>query len=177
MSSKPGPLIAESGWMTNARGRQVISPRSRTPLTPPLRQYNHKFGYGLMDTGAMVDLAAKWRNVPLQHICQSAVMKTDMQVTGGMPQWLNWFKTQLKTFSVVLVLRILNTRTFLPRVQRFRCARCHYASVLHQSCQPLKCRTCHASGSFRKLLRDSARSLTRDTALLRSQTVSGTAPG
>ena len=33
-----------------------------------------------MDTGAMVELASKWRNVPLQHICQSAVMKTDMQV-------------------------------------------------------------------------------------------------
>ena len=28
----------------------------------------------------MVELASKWRNVPLQHICQSAVMKTDMQV-------------------------------------------------------------------------------------------------
>jgi len=64
MTSTPGPLLAEPGWLTNARGRK----------------YNHKFGYGLMDTGAMVELASKWRNVPLQHICQSAVMKTDMQI-------------------------------------------------------------------------------------------------
>lgn len=67
MTSQPGPLIKESGWLTNGRGRQ----------------YNHKFGYGLMDTGAMVELAEKWRNVPLQHICQSAVMKTDMQIPDG----------------------------------------------------------------------------------------------
>ena len=39
-----------------------------------------------MDTGAMVELASKWRNVPLQHICQSAVMKTDMQVLAIVPQ-------------------------------------------------------------------------------------------
>ena len=38
-----------------------------------------------MDTGAMVELASKWRNVPLQHICQSAVMKTDMQVLSLVP--------------------------------------------------------------------------------------------
>jgi len=67
MTSSPGPLIAEKGWLTNGRGRQ----------------YNHKFGYGLMDTGALVELAEKWRNVPLQHICQSAVMKTDMQIPDG----------------------------------------------------------------------------------------------
>ena len=46
----------------------------------PNNWFPKKFGYGLMDTGAMVELASKWRNVPLQHICQSAVMKTDMQV-------------------------------------------------------------------------------------------------
>ena len=34
----------------------------------------------------MVELASKWRNVPLQHICQSAVMKTDMQVLAIVPQ-------------------------------------------------------------------------------------------
>jgi len=67
MTSTPGPLIAESGWLTNGRGRQ----------------YNHKFGYGLIDTGAMVDLAEKWRNVPLQHICQSSVMITDVQIPDG----------------------------------------------------------------------------------------------
>jgi len=60
-------LVAESGWLTNGLGRQ----------------YNHKFGYGLMDTAKMVDLAEKWKNVPLQHICQSAVMKTDVRIPDG----------------------------------------------------------------------------------------------
>jgi len=67
MTSKPGPLVREAGWLTNARGRQ----------------YNHRFGYGLMDTAELVDLAEKWRNVPLQHICQSAVMKVDMKIPDG----------------------------------------------------------------------------------------------
>jgi len=67
MTSTPGPLAGESGWLTNGRGRQ----------------YNHKFGYGLIDTGAMVELAEKWRNVPLQHICQSSVMITDVQIPDG----------------------------------------------------------------------------------------------
>ena len=52
----------------------------------PNNWFPKKFGYGLMDTGAMVELASKWRNVPLQHICQSAVMKTDMQVLAIVPQ-------------------------------------------------------------------------------------------
>ena len=28
----------------------------------------------------MVEMAEKWRNVPLQHICQSSVMITDLQI-------------------------------------------------------------------------------------------------
>jgi len=62
MSSQPGPLLRESGWLRNGQGRQ----------------FNHKFGYGLMDAGAMVDLAERWKNVPLQHVCQSAVITSDL---------------------------------------------------------------------------------------------------
>ena len=32
---------------------------------------SHKFGYGLMDAGAMVTLAEQWTSVPPQHICKS----------------------------------------------------------------------------------------------------------
>nr|CAD7411542.1 unnamed protein product [Timema cristinae] len=32
---------------------------------------SHKFGYGLMDAGAMTSLAEVWTNVPAQHICKS----------------------------------------------------------------------------------------------------------
>ena len=83
MTSTPGPLLAEPGWLTNARGRKF---NHKVP-TPKIsnNRFPKKFGYGLMDTGAMVELASKWRNVPLQHICQSAVMKTDMQVLSLVP--------------------------------------------------------------------------------------------
>jgi len=67
MTSTPGPLLNEEGWLKNGRGRF----------------YNHKFGYGLMDAGAIVEMAEKWRNVPLQHICQSATMIADMQIPDG----------------------------------------------------------------------------------------------
>lgn len=32
---------------------------------------SHKFGYGLMDGGALVTMAEQWTNVPLQKICRS----------------------------------------------------------------------------------------------------------
>ena len=67
MTSNPGPLLNEDGWLKNGGGRM----------------FNHKFGYGLMDAGAIVDMAEKWRNVPLQHICQSATMIADMQIPDG----------------------------------------------------------------------------------------------
>ena len=67
MTSTPGPLLNEDGWLRNGRGRM----------------FNHKFGYGLMDAGSIVEMAERWRNVPLQHICQSATMIADMQIPDG----------------------------------------------------------------------------------------------
>lgn len=32
---------------------------------------SHKFGYGLMDGGALVTLAEQWTNVPPQKICRA----------------------------------------------------------------------------------------------------------
>merc|ERR1712127_58121 len=70
MTSRPGPLLGEPGWITNGRGRQ----------------YNHKFGYGLMDAGGMVELAEKWKNVPLQHVCQSPVITSDLPLPDTVGQ-------------------------------------------------------------------------------------------
>ena len=55
LSSRPGPLEKESGWAVNGVKRKV----------------SHKFGYGLMDAAAMVNLAEQWTTVPPQHICKS----------------------------------------------------------------------------------------------------------
>lgn len=55
LTSRAAPLEKETGWITNGVKRKV----------------SHKFGYGLMDAGAMVSLAEKWTTVPPQHICKS----------------------------------------------------------------------------------------------------------
>ena len=34
------------------------------------RKISHKFGYGLLDALALVNLARKWKTVPPQHICR-----------------------------------------------------------------------------------------------------------
>lgn len=48
------PLNLRAGdWITNGVGRNV----------------SHSFGYGLMDAGAMVKLAANWSTVPEQRRC------------------------------------------------------------------------------------------------------------
>jgi hypothetical protein len=58
MTSRSDPLRGESGWARNGAGRH----------------FSHQFGYGLMDAGRIVDMAAKWRSLPTQHICQSIIM-------------------------------------------------------------------------------------------------------
>ena len=64
MTSRAGPLKEESGWSRNGAGRE----------------FSHQFGYGLMDAGRMVDLAAKWKSLPTQHICQSIIMVPNMPI-------------------------------------------------------------------------------------------------
>lgn len=51
MTARPMP---DGEWITNGIGRQV----------------SLRYGYGLMDATAMVELAEKWTNVPAQHICE-----------------------------------------------------------------------------------------------------------
>ena len=45
---------ADSSWTINGGGHHV----------------SHKFGFGLMDCGKMVQVAQQWKNVPEQHVCQ-----------------------------------------------------------------------------------------------------------
>ncbi|KAG7160333.1 Furin-like protease 2-like [Homarus americanus] len=64
MSSRFEPLSQERGWFINGIGRSV----------------SHKFGYGLMDAGKLVELAEKWTTVPPQHVCQSIKDRTDQGI-------------------------------------------------------------------------------------------------
>ncbi|XP_033150164.1 furin-like protease 2 isoform X1 [Drosophila busckii] len=65
-TSRAAPLEKESGWTLNG----------------VKRKYSHKFGYGLMDAGAMVSLAEQWTTVPPQHICKSRENNEDRKIEG-----------------------------------------------------------------------------------------------
>lgn len=56
-TSKP-QLLTAPDWRVNGVGRE----------------YSHRYGYGLMNAGAMVDAAEKWVNVPPQGRCQRAIV-------------------------------------------------------------------------------------------------------
>ncbi|KAI3420322.1 putative oxidoreductase bli-4, mitochondrial [Globodera pallida] len=52
-TANPNPLLNNAGWSLNGVGRRI----------------SNKFGYGLMDAGALVKLARVWKTVPEQHMC------------------------------------------------------------------------------------------------------------
>uniref|UniRef100_A0A182VRP6 furin n=1 Tax=Anopheles minimus TaxID=112268 RepID=A0A182VRP6_9DIPT len=64
LTSRSDPLEKEPGWILNGVKRKV----------------SHKFGYGLMDAGAMVSLAEQWTAVPSQHICKSREINEDRPI-------------------------------------------------------------------------------------------------
>ncbi|XP_065335368.1 furin-like protease 2 isoform X1 [Cloeon dipterum] len=72
LTSRSEPLERERGWIVNGVKRKV----------------SHKFGYGLMDAGAMVDLAEQWITVPSQHICKSPELNEDKQIQPNSGQIL-----------------------------------------------------------------------------------------
>lgn len=65
MTSRPEPMT-DGEWVTNALGRKV----------------SLRYGYGLMDASAMVDLALQWRNVPEKHICLVPSSDDNESLTG-----------------------------------------------------------------------------------------------
>nr|CAD7424203.1 unnamed protein product [Timema monikensis] len=67
LTSRAGPLEKEDGWALNGVKRKV----------------SHKFGYGLMDAGAMVSLAEQWTNIPPQHICKSQEITEERQIDSS----------------------------------------------------------------------------------------------
>ncbi|XP_059609032.1 furin-like protease 2 [Phlebotomus argentipes] len=66
LTSRPEPLEKENGWILNGVKRKV----------------SHKFGYGLMDAGAIVSVAEQWTTVPPQHICKSREINEERSIDG-----------------------------------------------------------------------------------------------
>lgn len=95
LTSRPAPLEKESGWIVNGVRRKV----------------SHKFGYGLMDAGALVTLAEKWTTVPPQHICKSQEIVEDRQIQPAYGTALDFF------MDVDACSHTLNEVQFLEHVQ------------------------------------------------------------
>lgn len=73
LTSRAAPLEKENGWILNGVKRKV----------------SHKFGYGLIDAGALVNLAEKWTTVPPQHICKSRELIEDQPIDSAFGYTLN----------------------------------------------------------------------------------------
>ncbi|XP_072380228.1 furin-like protease 2 isoform X2 [Diabrotica undecimpunctata] len=95
LTSRAPPLEKEAGWIVNGVGRKV----------------SHKFGYGLMDAGALVTLAEKWTTVPPQHICKSQEIVEDRPINPAYGSSLN-FNMEVDACSGTL-----NDVRFLEHVQ------------------------------------------------------------
>ncbi|XP_054285340.1 furin-like protease 2 [Macrosteles quadrilineatus] len=95
LTSKPGPLEKESGWIVNGVKRKV----------------SHKFGYGLMDGGALVTLAEQWTTVPSQHICKSQEINEERQIEPSYGSALT------VSMDVNACIGTLNEVRFLEHVQ------------------------------------------------------------
>ena len=67
LTSNPKPLLAESGWQTNSLGRL----------------FSHKFGYGLLDAGKLVQRALTWFNVPSQKKCETRIESEVREIPRG----------------------------------------------------------------------------------------------
>ncbi|XP_022919564.2 furin-like protease 2 isoform X1 [Onthophagus taurus] len=72
LTSRSTPLEKEPGWITNGVKRKV----------------SHKFGYGLMDAGALVNLAEIWTTAPQQHICKSQELIEDKPIESTLKSTL-----------------------------------------------------------------------------------------
>ncbi|KAK2708097.1 neuroendocrine convertase 2-like [Artemia franciscana] len=46
-------------------------------------EFNHLFGFGVLDAGAMVALAKQWKTVPARFHCHAATMKTSHQIPSN----------------------------------------------------------------------------------------------
>ncbi len=44
-------------------------------------EFNHLFGFGVLDAGAMVALAKEWKTVPARYHCEGASMNKPRYIT------------------------------------------------------------------------------------------------
>ncbi|KAL1508965.1 hypothetical protein ABEB36_003778 [Hypothenemus hampei] len=95
LTSRSAPLEKDTGWISNG----------------VKRKFSHKFGYGLMDAGALVNLAEKWTTVPPQHICKSQEIIEDKQIPFNYGAVLDFY------MDVNACSNTLNEVKFLEHVQ------------------------------------------------------------
>ena len=60
------------------------------------REYSHRYGYGLMDAGALVEKAKNWETMPPQQNCTTIVLEKESNYPkiDGAKKWLKCFLSQ-----------------------------------------------------------------------------------
>lgn len=51
-------------------------------------EYNHLFGFGVLDAGAMVTLAKQWKTVPPRYHCEAGSNRVGYSMTSNTPLYL-----------------------------------------------------------------------------------------
>lgn len=51
-------------------------------------EFNHLFGFGVLDAGAMVALAKNWKTVPPRYHCEAGIMNETRYVYQNFPRFL-----------------------------------------------------------------------------------------
>jgi hypothetical protein len=72
-------------------------------------QFNHLFGYGVLDAGAMVDLAHKWKPLPERFHCTAGSVIKKIQTPATLVQFVYPFIYLPPRASYIIRLSIILT--------------------------------------------------------------------
>ena len=63
-------------------------------------EFNHLFGFGVLDAGAMVALAKQWRSVPARYHCEAGSDKTVTSIALRNAEWVVSLLCYVPTLSI-----------------------------------------------------------------------------
>ena len=75
-------------------------------------EFNHLFGFGVLDAGAMVALAKKWKSVPARYHCEAGFDKTVRYWYFYL--FIEFDKYKLSPWSQMVIITII---IFIPITQ------------------------------------------------------------
>lgn len=68
-------------------------------------EFNHLFGFGVLDAGSMVTLAKQWRTVPARYHCEAGEY-AHIRFVKTLYAWLSIFSISYFCFYIVAIFTI-----------------------------------------------------------------------